>query len=158
MLPMVLALAAAPILGDAAACEGAGPAVHAEITGLKDRSGLLFLELYPANQADFLADDNALAAAHKIFRRVRVPTPSAGPVSLCVRAPEPGRYALFFVHSRDGRNKFNLWQDGAGVPSNTRMGRAKPKLETALIDVSRGVTNVTIRTQYLHGLSGFSAD
>ena len=160
-LVAVVALAGptgAEVLGqDAAACTaGEGPAVLATIQGLKDRSGDLKLELYPPNDQDFLKDDRDLIKEGKLFRRVRVSAPPAGPVQLCMRVPHPGHYALFFSHNRDGKNKFSIWSDGAGLVSNQRIGRAKPKFGQALIDVPAGVMQVTIHAQYLHGLSGFA--
>ena len=147
--------AGAEVLGsDAAACQD-GPAILATITGLKDRKGGLKLELYPATEADFLKDDRDLVAQRKLFRRIRVPTPAAGAPALCMRVPRPGRYALFFTHDRDGRNKFAPFTDGAGVPGNARLGRARPRLAQAIVDVPAGVATVTIRAQYLRGLSGF---
>ena len=154
-------LAAAPATAqlsgpDAAACTGNdGPAIRANIVGLKDRTGRLKLELYPANEQDFLRDDTLLVREGKVFRRVWAGTPASGDVSLCIRVPAPGRYAILFTHDRDGKNKFNFWRDGAGFPSNTKLGRSRPKLAAALIDVGRGVTTTTIRAQYLRGLSGF---
>ena len=141
---------------DAAACRGSGPAIQVDIIGLKDRIGGLKLELYPATEADFLKDDRDLVRQGKVFRRIRVATPPAGPVSLCISVPRPGRYALLFTHDRDGKNKFNFMADGAGFPSNARLGRAKPTLAQAIIVVPRGVIRTEIRAQYLRGLRGFA--
>lgn len=157
LLTLPGAVAAQPIVGtDAMACEpGQGPAILATITGLKDRKGRLKLELYPANETDFLKDDRDLDAQGKVFRRVWADTPAAGPVSMCIKVPREGRYALFFTHDRDGKNKFSFWSDGGGVPGNIKLGRARPKLATATVEVPNGVANVTIIAQYLRGLSGF---
>jgi uncharacterized protein (DUF2141 family) len=92
----------------------------------------------------------------KFFRRIWASTPGSGDVVLCIRAPAPGRYALLFTHDRDGKNKFNFWRDGAGFPSNTRLGRSRPQLAQALVSVNGGVTTITVRAQYLRGLSGFA--
>ena len=161
-LSIVAALAAttasAQVLGsDAAACApGNGPAILANLSGLKDRKGSLKLELYPGNEDDFLKDDRDLIKEGKFFRRVRVPTPASGNISVCIRAPRPGRYALLATHDRDGKNKFNFFQDGAGFSSNKRLGMSRPKVGQALIDVGGGVTTTTIRMQYLRSvLSGF---
>lgn len=143
--------AAATIAGDAAACAGGAPAVRAEILGLKDRTGRVKLELYPANTADFLRDDRELRAAGKTFRRVWATVPASGPLTLCLRVPHPGPYAIFFTHDRDGRNKFNVWSDGAGAPGNARFGRAPPRLANSLVTVGQHPLPVTIRAQYLHG-------
>lgn len=142
--------------GDSAACtSGAGPAIRANLLGLKDRVGELKLELYPATEADFLKDDRDLIKEGKFFRRIRVPTPPSGAITMCIKVPSPGRYALLFTHNRDGKNKFNFWVDGAGFPSNVRLGRTRPKLDMAVIAVGKGVTVTDIRAQYLRGLGGF---
>jgi len=150
--------ATAQTLGeDAGACtSGRGPAIQAEITGLKDRSGRLKLELYPATEEDFLKDDRDLIKEGKTFRRIWANTPPAGAVIMCIRVPAPGEYAVLFTHDRDGKNKFNFWSDGAGFPSNQRLGRSRPKLRQAMVRVGNGVTTVNIRAQYLRGLGGFS--
>ncbi len=147
------AQAAAAMGPDGAACAtGNGPAIKVNVSGLKDRTGRLKLELYPATEADFLKDDRDLQAQGKVFRRVWADMPSSGAVSLCIKAPAPGKYALFFTHDRDGKNKFNFWEDGAGVPSNRKLGRSKPKLAMATIAVPSGVTTANITAQYLRGL------
>lgn len=141
---------------DAGACAaGHGPAIRVAITGLKDRTGRLKLELYPGNEADFLKDDRDLQKEGKFFRRIWAPMPSSGDVVMCIRAPAAGRYALLFTHDRDGQNKFDFWKDGAGFPSNVKLGRHRPAVNQALINVGAGVTTTTIRAQYLRGLSGF---
>jgi len=145
-----------PIGSDADACiSGRVPAIRVSVAGLKDRAGRLKLELYPANEDDFLKDDRDLLKEGKFFRRIWAATPQSGPVTLCIRAPGPGRYALLLTHDRDGKNKFNFWKDGAGFPSNQKLGRSRPKLQQALINVGPGVTTTTIQVQYLRGLSGF---
>jgi uncharacterized protein (DUF2141 family) len=150
--------AGAQVLGqDAAACAAGapGPAILASITGIKDRKGTLKLELYPANEEDFLAGDKKLTEAGKTFRRIEVAPPASLAADICLRVPRPGRYALFLGHDRDGKRKFNFWSDGAGFPSNRKIGRARPKLADSLIDVGPGVTRTSIRVQYLRGLGGF---
>ena len=150
--------AQAQILGsDAAACSpGGGPAILAQIAGLKDRKGRIKLELYPAEEGDFLADDSVLLAAGKTFRRVWTTIPASGPVAVCIRVPRPGRYALFVTHDRDGKNKFNFFADGAGFPGPGKLGMSRPKLQRALVDVGPGTADRVVRMQYLHGLGGFS--
>lgn len=161
----VAALAATPaeprgratIGSDAAACDaGTGPAIHVIVAGLKDRKGRLKLELYPANAQDFLRDDRELLKEGKAFRRVWADMPPTGAVEMCIQAPAPGNYGLFFTHDRDGKNKFNFWTDGGGITSNTRIGASKPKVAASTVEVGTGVTTITIRAQYLRGLSGLS--
>ena len=152
-LPAGAAVAGTPLVSDRAACiNNDGPAIRVNVTGLKDRTGRLKVELYPANEADFLKDDRDLRAEGKTFRRIWADMPASGDPTLCIRAPQPGRYALFFTHDRDGKNKFNFWEDGGGVPSNQKMGRSKPKVESAVVNVGSGVTTVNITAQYLRGI------
>jgi len=150
--------AGAQVLGsDEAACRpGGGPAILARVIGLKDRNGRVKLELYPANETDFLEDDNKLVAQGKTFRRVWTAMPASGPVDVCIRVPRPGRYALLVTHDRDGKNKFNFFKDGAGFPGAGKVGMSRPKLAQAIVDVGEGTAERVIRMQYLRGImSGF---
>ena len=62
---------------------------------------------------------------------------------------------MLFTHDRDGKNKFNFWQDGAGFPSNQRLGRSRPKVRQALVNIPAAGGQITVRAQYLKGLGGF---
>ena len=155
-LPGVAQGAPLPVRGpDGLACVHGLPSIRADIVELKDRTGFVKLEVYPANDQDFLKHGRELIAEHKFYRRIKVPTPATGPVSLCIRVPKPGRYALLFTHDRDGRDKFNFWSDGAGFPSNIKIRRTKPTAAMAAIDVPNGMVVTRIRTQYLRGIAGF---
>lgn len=154
---LLLAGAALPSTPDIGKAEGqcraeeGGPAFLVEVKGLKDRQGQLKLELYPANDADFLADDNVLVAAGKPFRRVEVPVPT-GPVQLCIRAPAPGTYALSLLHDRDANHRFALSVDGVGFSGNPRLGWAKPHASAASAAVGGAPTHITIIVNYRRGL------
>ncbi|MEI9850373.1 MAG: DUF2141 domain-containing protein [Sphingomonas sp.] len=150
------ARAPGPQLRDASCSVPGGPPIRIQVLGLKDRIGRLKVELWPATEADFLKDDRDLAKAGKFFARVWSDTPASGPVTLCVRTLRAGRYAMVVTHDRDGRNKFNLWRDGAGSVSDRPLGRGQPRLAHAALDVGPGGATVNVRLQYLRGLSGFS--
>ena len=163
VLPAILAaqamLPSTPDLGKAAArCRTPeqGPSFLVSVDGLKDRRGLLKLEVYPDDDDDdFLADDNKLIAAGKVFRRVEVPTPAAGPVRLCIRVPGPGRYAISLLHDRDSNHKFGLSSDGIGFAGNPKLGWSKPHADAASADAGSGPTPITIVMNYRHGLFSF---
>lgn len=161
LLPLP-ALAAAPaaaqrILGkDREACVEGEPSIRVTATGLRDRTGRIKLELFPATAEDFLKDDTLLKRERKLFRRVWARTPKEGAVSMCIRVPARGRYAILFTHDRDGRNKFDFFQDGAGFPSNRRIGRSWPMLSDGEVNVGGGETLVSVRVQYLRGVAGFA--
>lgn len=132
-----------------------GPAFVVTLAGLKDRAGLARVELYPANDADFLADDNVLIGHGKVFRRAEIKVPQSGPVELCIRAPAPGAYALLVLHDRDGNRKFGLSVDGIGFPGDPRLGWSKPKAAQATARAGEGITHVTVRMNYRRGLLSF---
>ena len=152
----LLAAAPAPDPAEGSCGRPGGVEIRANIVGLKDRAGRLKLELYPATEADFLKDDRDLIRAGRPFKRIWAPMPASGPVNLCIQAPHAGRWAVLFTHDRDGKNKFNFWQDGAGFVSAQRMGRTRPKVTQAAIDVPASGANITIRVQYLRGVGGFA--
>jgi uncharacterized protein (DUF2141 family) len=132
-----------------------GPAFVVTLTGLKDRAGLARVELYPANDSDFLADDNVLIGHGKAFRRAEIRVPESGPVEICIRAPAPGAYALSVLHDRDGNRKFGLSVDGIGFPGNPRLGWSKPKAAQAIARVGEGVAHLSVRMNYRRGLLSF---
>jgi uncharacterized protein (DUF2141 family) len=154
-LMMAASLASNPDLGIAAGrCRSpeTGPAFLVDVTGLKDRAGRLKLELYPANDQDFLADDNVLVMAGKPFARVEMTTPPDGAAQLCIRAPHPGRYALSLLHDRNSDRKFQLSSDGIGFSNNPKLGWSKPGADRVAVDVGDTPRRVDIMMNYRHGL------
>lgn len=131
----------------------AGPALLIDVLGLKDRRGTLRAELYPASDADFLADDNILIQAGKTFRRIDADIPATGPTSLCMRVPRAGQYTLSLLHDRDHNRKFSLFSDGIGFAGSPAVGRSKPTAAAATVTVGTGVTRIGITLNYLHGFS-----
>lgn len=162
MIPLLLLAAALQSSPDLGKAEGhcrvnePGPALLVDARGLKDRKGLLKLEVYPANDKDFLEDDNILIMAHKVFRRVEVPVPASGPAQLCIRIPGPGTYALSLLHDRDSNRKFSLSVDGIGFSNNPRLGMSKPKAAAVAINAGATLTHVHVIMNYRNGLMSFS--
>jgi uncharacterized protein (DUF2141 family) len=132
-----------------------GPSFLVTVKGLKDRRGLLKLEAYPANDEDFLADDNILISQGKVFRRIEQPVPKRGPVQLCIRVPHSGPYALSLLHDRDANRKFGLSVDGIGFARNPRLGTSKPKAAEASERVYSGPARIAVIMNYRRGLLSF---
>ena len=130
-----------------------GPALRAEISGFKDRTGNVRIELYPAVEGDFLSSSKVLIEAGKTFRRVEVPVPASGAVTMCIRAPHAGEYAVSVLHDRKGDGKFAAMSDGAGFANNPRLGLSKPKAAAATLAIGPGVTDTHIVLNYFRGFS-----
>ncbi len=133
-----------------------GPALLVSAVGLKDRAGDLKLEVYPANDQDFLQDDKILIAQGKTFRRVEEPVPASGTPTLCVRVPGPGVYAVSLLHDRDANHKFNLSGDGVGFSGNHKLSWSKPKAAASSVVAGAGLTRVPIVLNYRQGLLSFA--
>jgi len=129
-----------------------GPAFLVDVVGLKDRTGMLKLEVYPSNNADFLQDDNILLNAGKVFRRSEIEVPQSGNVTMCIRVPGPGPYSLSLLHDRDRNRKFGWTVDGIGFASNPRLGWSKPKAEATRAVAGSGLTRIRIVMNYRSGL------
>lgn len=158
LLPLIAAAAPLPSTPGLGKAEGrcrageSGPAFLVGINGLKDRTGTLKLEVYPANDTDFLADDNVLVAAGKTFRRVEIDVPNSGTPVLCVRVPGPGRYGVSVLHDRDGNRKFGWRVDGIGFASNPKLGLGKPKAAKASASAGNSPTRIDVVMNYQRGL------
>ncbi|SFJ46465.1 Uncharacterized conserved protein, DUF2141 family [Sphingomonas sp. NFR04] len=129
-----------------------GPSFVVNVEGLKDRTGMLKLEVYPASDPDFLADDDILISAGKVFRRVEQALPASGSVQLCVRLPSAGRYSVSLLHDRDGNRKFGWRIDGIGFAGNPRLGWSKPAALAASAVALSGPTRIEIVMNYRRGL------
>lgn len=159
MLPLLAAAAPTiPSTPDLGKAEGRcrpgenGPAFLVGINGLKDRSGNLKVEVYPAVDGDFLADDNVLVAAGKTFRRVEVDVPASGTPVICIRVPAPGRYGVLVLHDRDSNRKFGWRTDGIGFAGNPKLGLSKPKAAKASATAGSTPTRIDVVMNYQRGL------
>lgn len=151
-LVALLAASAAPasaaVLGaDAAACARGDSSVLVRVDGFKARSGVLRVQVYGSNPADFLAKGKKL-------RRVDVPVTRGGRMDVCVAVPGPGAYAIAVRHDVDGNGKSG-WNDGGGFSRNPSISLVslKPKHRDVVISVGDGVKAIDVTLNYRHGLS-----
>lgn len=147
------ALALLPATPSAAAPNGGpcvepagGAAVLVHVTGFKDRQGQVRVQLYRALESDFLVSGRYAA-------RVDTPTAAAGVMHVCVKLPEPGDYAVAILHDRNSNGKLDVFGgDGAGFGNNPRLRLGKPSLDQVRVRLPAGVTELTVRLNYLRGL------
>lgn len=128
---------------DAAACgaRSRGAAILVSVEGLRARTGSIRLSLYANDEAAFLARGRSL-------RRVDVPVSGAGPISVCIAAPGPGRYAVAVRHDENGNGRTDL-ADGGGFSRNPPLSLlSRPRLDEVAIDVARGVKRIDVRIVY----------
>lgn len=147
-----LLLAAAPALPPPASCDRTQPFLEVEIIGFKDRKGLLRVELYPSNDADFLANEADLRSARKFFRRIEHPLPADGPVVVCFALPQAMRVALAVHHDRDGNHRFGFMPDGVGFGRNPRLRWRKPRSAEASVFVPSTGGHARVVLNYECGL------
>ena len=156
---LLLAAAAVPSSPNLGIAEGRcrpnepGPAFMVNVQGLYDRQGRIKVEVYPSNNQDFLADDNVLINAGKVFRRVDVPTPAQGPVQLCIRIPQAGAYSLMVLHDRDSNHRFGLHGDGVGFGGNPRLGLSRPSAAATRVVAGPRITPINVVINYRRGMA-----
>ena len=156
---LMLAVAAVPSSPNLGIAEGRcragepGPAFLVNVQGLHDRQGRIKLEVYPSNSQDFLADDNVLINAGKVFRRVDVPLPASGPVQLCIRVPQAGAYSLMVLHDRDSNHRFGLSGDGIGFGGNPRLRWGRPSAAETRVAAGPGITRIDVVINYRRGMA-----
>jgi uncharacterized protein (DUF2141 family) len=112
-----------------------------KVVGLKDRSGMLRVELYPDTKEDFVVN---------MLSRVEVPTPAGDP-TICIALPKPGRYAITVHHDRNTNNKFDLFTDGFGFSNNPHIGFSLPKVDKVAFDAPAGITSLEVDVHYMFG-------
>ena len=122
-----------------------------DVIGLKDTTGTLRVEIYPAAKDDFLKDFDELKAEGKAAYRVQ--TPVTGPeMRVCIRAPGPGRWSVAVIHSRGGRRKFDWHTDGAGFANNPGFVFGKPDWDKTVATFGMSPISLRIAPRYLRGL------
>jgi uncharacterized protein (DUF2141 family) len=153
ILPLALSTPALGQGGAPCAASDKSPTLIITVVGVKDRMGRLRAELFPNNDADFLADNDILVKQGKAFRRVDLELPRTTGTTLCMLTPPPGTYSFSVLHDRDLDLKFGFRGDGVGFPGTPKLGWSKPKAAQARITIVPGMNRVTIVMQYLRGLS-----
>lgn len=149
-LTAAAALLSAPVAaqtgGDAAACARGDSAVLVRVDGFKERRGMLRVQVYGGNPADFLAKGKKL-------RRVDVPV-TRSRMEVCVDLPGPGNYAVAVRHDMDNNGKSG-WNDGGGFSRNPSISltHLRPSFRDVVIQVGRGVRPVDVTLNYRRGLS-----
>jgi uncharacterized protein (DUF2141 family) len=128
----------------AESCEQVANGMLVRVHGVRSAQGSLAAVLYGDKPEEFLK---------KGGRVTRERTPARpGTVSLCLRAPRPGTYAVAVYHDENDNRKFDrswtgLPSEGFGVSNNPRPLLRAPTLEESAIQVKaeHQVVNIDLR-------------
>jgi uncharacterized protein (DUF2141 family) len=149
LLGLIAAPSQAAILGsDAATCVNAtSSAILVRVEGFKTRTGMLRVQVYGDNPAEWLAKGKKL-------RRVELAVTPSGYMDVCIAVPGPGKYAIAVRHDVDGSGK-SSWDDGAAFSRNPSLSlfHLKPDFAKVVIPVGKEPHAIGVLLNYREGLS-----
>ena len=155
-LPLFVSIAAVALVSSAAAAgtainndmarcsAGNGPAVLVSVRGVKEATGRIRVQSYPATNGAWLAKGRWI---NRIESRA-----NAGTMSFCVPVPAAGNYGIAVRHDRNANGKTDISQDGGGFsnnPSINILNLGKPSVSKVSFYAGTGVTKITINLRYM---------
>lgn len=149
---LIITGAAATSLGPhAARCDSGEASVIVNVTGFRERTGSVRVQLYAANPATFLE-------RRAWLQRVDVPMTRSGDMPVCVPVGAAGRYAISVRHDANGNGR-NDRSDGGGFSGNPDVSlldlalRRKPSLARVAFAVGDAPVRVNVILNYVQGAS-----
>lgn len=140
-----IAVAGTPISNDLARCNsGKGPSVLVTVRGVKEASGVIRVQSYPATSAAWLTKGRWI---NRIESRA-----SGGAMSFCVPVPAAGNYGIAVRHDLNANGKTDLREDGGGFsnnPSISIFNLGKPSVGKVSFYAGEGVTRIAINLKYM---------
>lgn len=127
-----------------APCQGNGPAVWIQVSGIDGSNGTLRIQLYPGTSADWLERG-------RWINRISVPARS-GSMQICMPVPRPGSYAIAIRHDKNNNGRTDIRSDGGGMSNNPRinvLNLGKPGIDKTRFSIGREVLPMSIRVRYL---------
>ena len=133
------------ISNDLSRCaEGKGPAVLVSVRGVKESTGRVRVQSYPATGSAWLAKSRWI---HRVESRA-----NAGNMTFCLPVPTAGKYGIAVRHDRNANGKTDISQDGGGFsnnPSINILNLGKPSVSKVAFQAGPGVTRISINLKYL---------
>jgi len=132
---------------DAAACRGNRPGILVTVSGFKQRTGNVRVNVYGSEPQRFLERG-------QYVRQINLPVTRSGPMPICVAVPAAGRYAVAVRHDLDGNGRSG-WSDGGGFSGNPRLSltNLRPRYERVAFNVGPNGSGVNVTLLYRYGLS-----
>ena len=143
--------AAASIGPHAARCDAGESSVIVNVTGFRERTGTVRVQLYAANQRTYLERRQWLV-------RVDLPVSRSGDMPICVPVTTPGRYLVSVRHDSNGNGDSDR-RDGGGFSGNPDVSvldmvlRRKPNLNRISFNVAAVPVRVNVVLNYVNGSS-----
>ena len=131
----------------AAVCGASPNEIVVRISNLRNGSGNVVAELYPADDpANFL---KGRARIERAFQ----PAVAEGTVDVCLTPPEPGIYAVAVYHDENANVKFDknwigLPSEGYGISNNPTVLLRAPIFDEAKFEALEGATVVPVEIRY----------
>jgi uncharacterized protein (DUF2141 family) len=123
---------------------GNGPAVLVQIRGVKESSGKVRVQSYPAIPGAWLAKGRWL---HRVESSA-----NEGSMNICIPVPAEGKYGIAVRHDRNGNGKTDISQDGGGFsnnPSISILNLGRPSVDKVAFQAGPGVTRITVNLKYM---------
>lgn len=126
-------------------CPSEGKLIHVHVHGIRNASGTVKTVLYGPDPKSFLVKGQKADKEREPARE--------GNMTLCVAAPDVGRYAVVVYHDENDNHKFDrnwigLPTEGFGVSNNPSLFLAAPKFEESSFEVTGEVTHVDVEMKY----------
>ena len=126
-------------------CPSWGAPIHVHVHGIRNADGTVKAALYGP-------DPNTFLVKGKKADKEREPA-EEGSMTLCMAAPEMGRYAVVVYHDENDNHKFDrnfvgLPIEGFGVSNDPTLFLAPPSFEEAAFEVNGDLTNVEVEIKY----------
>lgn len=139
------AVAGQEINNDLSRCAaGKGPAVLVSVRGVKESTGKIRVQSYPATGSAWLTKGRWL---HRVESRA-----SAGNMTFCVPVPSEGTYGIAVRHDRNANGKTDIREDGGGFSNNPSINifnLGKPSASKVAFQAGPGVTRISINLKYM---------
>ena len=151
MIPFLIMLVSAGVSIGAASqkpantCPSWGTPIHVHVHSIRNAQGTVKAVLYGP-------DSNTFLVKGKKADSEREPA-EEGSMTLCVAAPDKGRYAVVVYHDENDNHKFDrnwigLPTEGFGVSNNPTLFLAPPNFEESAFEVNGDLTNVEVEIKY----------
>lgn len=132
------------IRNNPAPCNGAGPAIRVNVTGVRTATGVVRVQLYRGTEEDWLESG-------RWIYRMEAPARS-GNMSFCMPVPRAGTYGVAVRHDVNGNGRTDISSDGGAMSNNPSLNifnLGKPSYRRTRFDVGNEVVTLNLNMRYM---------